>query len=380
MFKKIFIALVGLILGIFIGVYFVYIKPISPSNTKIQVQNQVIGFLPYWQLDEANDNYSNYITTLTYFGLNVDGNGHIVKLINPQQENPGWYALSSGKLDPFLNAAREHNVKLSLLISSGDAGAISQMIAKPQQNADNLIHDITPLMKKYHFQDLNLDVEDSSTVSLSDQQHFTQFVKEIKSQINSKHLGTLTIEITPYEAIVPSLIDLNSISQYADNIVLMAYDYHSSVSTVTGPVAPLNGAGTDLEYDVTTAVEKTLQMVPANKVILGMPLYGYEWQTLSTALHSAIIPGTGVIASNKRIESLVASCTTCSVFFDAESQEEYVVYQDQDTGIYHQIFFPDQQSVESTIKLAEQKQIGGVALWALGYEGNNMLDPLTDYK
>src|SRR5580692_6032860 len=147
MLKKFFIALIGLILGVLIGAYFVYFQNIFPLHIKTKESNQVIGFLPYWLLDKASINYSSEITTLTYFALNVDGNGHIVKLSNPQQEEPGWYALSSGKLDPFFANARKNKVKLSLLISSGDANAINQLVSKPQQHANNLINDVAPIMK-----------------------------------------------------------------------------------------------------------------------------------------------------------------------------------------------------------------------------------------
>jgi spore germination protein YaaH len=380
MLKKILFALAGLLLGILIGGYFIYVKPSIQTHIKQPVARQIIGFLPYWLLDKANTNEDNDISTLSYFALDVDGKGHIVKLANPQQEEPGWYALNSGKANSLFDNARKKKIKLSLVISSGDANAINQMVNKPTTNAVNLVNDVTPLMKQYHFQDLNLDIEDVSVASTTARAHFTQFVKAVRQQMNEKKLGTLTIEISPTDAIIPNLIDIKAVASYADSIVVMAYDYHSSVSFVTGPVAPLTGAGTDLEYDVTTAVEKTMQQVPSEKVILGMPLYGYEWETLSTAVRSAIIPGTGVIASNSRMESFVPSCTTCNTFFDTESQEEYVVYQDQTTGTYHQIFFPNEQSVLSTITLAKQKELGGVALWALGYEGNTMLAPLSSYK
>jgi len=377
---KFFIAFIGLLLGIVTGISFIYVKPIVPFSTKEKTQKQIIGFLPYWLLDNASTNYSKDITTLTYFSLNVDGTGHIVKLSNPQQEEPNWYALDSGKADPFFANARKNNIKLSLLLASGDSKSIAEMISQPAQNSDNLIKDVEPLMKKYHFQDLNLDIEDGAPADSTEQEEFIQFVADVKQQLVAKNLGTLTLEISPINTIFPNLINIRSVSSYADYIVLMAYDYHSSISQVTGPVAPLNGAGVDLEYDVTTAVEKTMQLVPSEKIILGMPLYGYEWETLSTALHSAIIPGTGVIASDNRMESFLSTCATCSAFFDNESQEEFAVYKDQNTGTFHQIFFPDQQSVASTINLAKQKQLGGVALWALGYEGKDMLTPLETYK
>ena|SRR3984957_11951978 len=378
MLKKISIALIGLIIGVASAVYFMYFQNQSPIKTS--QPKQVIGFLPYWLLNEAKASYAGDITTLTYFSLDVGSDGHIVKLASPQQDEPGWYALYSGKINPFFADARKNNIKLSLAVASGDTQAIDQMINKPTQNANNLITDIVPLMKTYHFQDLNLDIEDSAAPSQAQQTNFVQFIKTIKEQMDERKLGTLTVEVTPNDLIFPNLINLQTVAPYVDNIVIMAYDYHASVSSVTGAVAPLNGAGVDSEYDVTTAVEKALQMAPSEKIILGMPLYGYEWQTLSTAIHSAIIPGTALTASNNRMQSFLSSCTTCSTFFDNESQEEFVVYQDQSSGTYHQFYFPTQQTVESTINLANEKQLSGVALWALGYEGNGMLSPLTNYK
>ncbi len=379
MITKIVIPLTGLIAGLILGVYCINPHIKAPIHIK-SIPKQVIGFLPYWLLDRAHTDYSSYITTLTYFGLRMDGNGHIMKLATPQQEDPGWYDLSSGKLNPFFANARQNNVKLSLLIDSGDSSTINQLLSKPAPHAVTLVHDAMPIMKKYHFQDLNLDIEYTATPSAIAQTHFTQFIHTVKQQLTKYRLGTLTLEISPIDVVTSTLINPKAIAPYADTVILMAYDYHSPTSLVTGPIAPLQGAGKDLEYDVTTAVIKSLQSIPAAKLILGIPLYGYEWETLNTAVRSAIIPGTGELASNARMDSFLAQCATCSAFFDNESQEEFLVYHDQKTGTYHQAFFPTAKSTEAKINLANKVQLGGIALWALGYEGANILNPLTQYK
>lgn len=380
MLKKLLIPLTGLLCGILIGMYFISFKTTLHVHNKILTQKQVIGFLPYWLLDRAHTDYSDYITTLTYFGLSVDGNGHIIKLANAQEEDPGWNALSSGKLDPFFKNARENNIKLSLLIDSGDTNAINQLVANPIPHATTLVSDVAPIMKKYHFSDLNLDIEYTATGSAIMQTQFTQFVKSVKKQLTQKQLGSLTIEISPTDAIKRNLINTQAIAPFVDTVILMSYDYHSPTSYVTGPVAPLNGAGIDSEYDVTAAVVKSTQTIPANKMILGTPLYGYEWETLNTAVRSAVIPGTGGTASDKRAQTLLATCATCSAFFDNEAQEEYILYKDPQTNTYHQFFVPIQQSMKAKIDLANKQQLGGIALWALGYEGDTILSPLANYK
>jgi len=379
MTKPIIVSLIGLFAGIFSGFLLIKSEASLPLHIKT-APKQVIGFLPYWQLEKANQQEEKYITTLAYFALNVDGNGHIVKMANDQEEDPGWYDLQSDKLATILANAKINNIKLSLVIDSGDADAINQLVSKPTMHANTLIKDVAPIMKKYHFTDLNLDIEDTNSASLAAQKHFTQFVQTVKQNMTQQKLGTVTIEISTADTIKYNLINIPAIEPFADTIVLMAYDYHSPTSIVTGPVAPLNGAGIDSEYDVTTAAERTLQSVPPNKLILGMPLYGYEWETLNTAVRSAIIPGSGVLASNSRAESLLSECASCSAFFDNESQEAFAVYEDTTSGTYHQLSFPNQQSLNAKLALSNKETLSGVALWALGYESDSMLTPLLQYK
>ncbi len=380
MLKIIIVSLLGLVVGIVAGVYGTNYETSTPFHVKNPVPKQIIGFLPYWQLDKVNMNEENDITTLTYFALNIDGEGHIIKMANEQEEDPGWYQLHSDKLGKFFANAKSNKVKLSLLISSGNADAINQLMNIPVEHGITIVKEVAPIMKHFNFTDLNLDIEDTSVASKAAQMHFTQFVRTVKQQLEKEKLGTLTVEISPTDVIKYNLINVPAITHYTNTIVLMAYDFHSPDSIVTGPIAPLSGAGVDSEYDVTTAVQKTLELVPPEKLILGMPLYGYEWETLNTAVRSAIIPGSGVLASNKRIESLLSSCSTCSAFFNNKSQEEFVVYQDQTSGTYHQISVPDKNSVNAKIALANKEHLSGVALWALGYEGDSMLTELTNYK
>ncbi len=90
------------------------------------------------------------------------------------------------KTKSFLYKCERNNIKLSLVVESGDSQAINKMVNKPIQSANNLITDSLPLMKKYHFQDLNLDIEDYAYASEAKQTSFTQFIKTIKQQLRIK--------------------------------------------------------------------------------------------------------------------------------------------------------------------------------------------------
>lgn len=344
-------------------------------------QNQIIGFLPYWLVDKADKNYSQYLTNLTYFGLTINPDGTIQKLLNPTEEEPGWYSLRSGKLNGTFSSIKENNLDLSLLVFSGNEESIANLISNPASHAANLIDDVGPLMQKYGFNELNLDIESfKPDASDSARDNFVDFVKLVREKMIEKKLGNLTIDVSPTDLVKKRMIDVARIAEYVDRVVFMAYDYHFLGSLVTGAVSPSSGAGIDAEFDVETGLQKAVEILPREKIFLGIPLYGYEWETIENQPRSAVLPGSGLVISNRRAEELLNSCATCSAKLYESAKESYFIYEDQTTGTVHQVFFPDESFIREKLKLAQTYEIGGVALWAIGYEGNNILEPLIDYK
>ncbi len=376
--NKIFLFILFLVAGALSAFGLIYMLGTAPVRfdnpilTTFDVKKpEIVGFLPYWLIGKADKDYSKYITTLTYFGLTVQSDGTIQKLNNPQEEEPGWTALKA-------NAYQKYNAKQSLLVVSGDDGAIGDMIASPVASANNLIADVAPIMKDKGFTDLNLDIESFMDASESARVNFTLFVRTVTEQIKDQKLGTVTLDLIPISLVKSKLYDAKALSSIVDRIVLMTYDYHYTGSFTAGAVAPLGGAGTTIEYDVETAVKEALKAIPAGKILLGIPLYGYEWETIGSAPESATIPGGSSIASSSRVEDFLNTCATCSAQFDAVAREPYVIY--PENGYFNQIYFENEASVKEKIALAQQYHLGGVALWALGYEDGTMLEPLSAYK
>jgi len=343
-------------------------------------QHKVIGFLPYWFVGKVDKDYTEYLTTLSYFGFTITSNGSIQKYDKPGEVEPGWYALTSGKLDDILAQARQKNVTLSLTVFSGDQDAIMELVSDPTVHAATLIEEVAPIMQKYHFTDLNIDIESVFQASESARENFTVFIGEVRRLMDEKRLGTLSIDSSPTDLIKTRLIDIKGIAPYIHKIILMTYDYHYGGSIIAGAVAPNFGAGIDSEFDVQTGVEKAMEVLPKEKIIMGVPLYGYRWETITESTRSATISGSGVVVSNRTMEEFLVSCATCSATYDAVSNEQHVVYRDADTGTFYQAYYPDIMTMKEKIRLANNYGLGGVALWALGYDGKDILLPLKDYK
>jgi len=364
---------------------------------------QVIGFQPYWLVGKGQESYAKDITTLTYFGLSILPDGTIKKYDRPGEYEPGWAMLNNENYKKNLADHKAAGVRLSLLVANMNEEEIMALINDPINTSRILIDEVEPLMKEHGFTDLNLDIESFKLASDSARIKYAEFVKNVKNLIDSKKLGTLTVELTPKSPVEKHLIDVERIGQIADFVVLMAYDYHYSLSETAGPVAPVNGGPDRWEYDVTTALEQTLRLIPGEKILLGIPFYGYEWETLSGFPGAPTISRSWSVVSNKRALEFVAGCSSCSAVLDQDfapytvypgefidlplnplaSVSSQIVLAEEETAYYnhmHQLTYEDPQSLGLKLDLARKNKIAGVAFWALGYENPIMFEPVKKYR
>jgi spore germination protein YaaH len=387
MFQKTLIIWAGIIAGVFLG-YFLVTKTnilnIGNKNGSVAdvfkaPKKIVIGFLPFWLISRAQADYSPYITQLSYFNVTIDSDGKIQKFTSPGESDPGWHTLSTGKVDDYLTIAKKNGIELSLTVFSGDDEKIDKFLEDPAVSAQNLINDLSPVISKYEFSDLNLDIERVGEATLDQRNRYTTFVKEVRNRLDPKI--TITVD-APGIAFVrdKNLADPAALSKIVDYMVLMGYDFHNPGSFVTGAVAPQTGAGIVSEFDIQSAVQAALTLVPANKLILAVPLYGYSWESLNPVPRAAVLPGSAYSISSRSVEELLSSCATCSAQFNKTDSENYFLYKNTDTNTYQQVFYPDKFSTQIKVDFVKSQNLGGMALWALGYEGANILEPLAGYS
>lgn len=355
------------------------VSPFSARVNLIPSKPKSIGFIPYWLVGKASGSYQGKITELSYFSLSLDSDGTVRRLVNAQEEEPGWTTLNrSEKLLEKLALAKAQDQSLSLVVFSGDGSVIKEIISDPASHAANLVNDIAPIMKRGGFTDLNLDLESSESATDGARTAFTRFVSEVKKQMIARDLGTLTLDVQSISLFQPYLTDPVELGKISDFILIMAYDFHYPGSILTGPVAPLGGAGNYRVFDVELTLKAALKLIPKQKIILGIPLYGYEWNTLASYPGAPAIPGTGAIASDNRVVSSVRpNCQKCILGSDPIASEPYVIF--PEGSYFHQIFYEDSKAIDEKLALAKKWGIGGVAFWALGYESATDLNPLTEY-
>ena len=383
----VFVAATTFVFGLAAGYFFVVrllpdtsFMPDHPLyRTFGVVKPKVVGFLPYFLMSKATHDYHPYLTDLTYFGLALQPDGSVQKLVNPHEQEPGYTALTGGKWTTFAAPYADAGVGTSLLVHTGDEDTIATLVANPASSAATLVSSVLPAMKTYNFRDLNLDIESFRTASDSARANFTTFLATVTSAMHTAGY-TVTVELSPSAFTKSYLTDPVAVGRYADYALVMGYDYHYTGSYVTGPIAPVHGVPSVRENDVATTIAAATAAIPPEKIILGIPLYGYQWEALTATPAAGVIPGSGVAASAARVASLSATCTTCTVTRDPIADERIIIKPDPTTGSIYQFFVPDQAALTSKLSLATEYHLAGIALWALGYEDESLLSPLSAYR
>lgn len=351
---------------------------LSKNNTTISFLEEelgihrasVIGFLPYWLLGETDDDYSKYLTNLTYFGLAVDGDGAILKKSDAETE-PGWAKFDSENLNSKLTAAKKKGMETSLLIYAADTEAIDELILNPETAAQNLVSEIIPLMRQYGYTDLDVDLETLRAATVDEQLAFTKFLKIVSDAVKSSGFKmTICLPVAAFS--YDTIIDPVAMQPLVDRVVIMTYDYFYRGSAYTGPNAPLD--------EVESVIKSALVTFKSEQIILGVPLYGYTWETLKNTSGSPIIPSSGETFTQKELAELLESCTNCEKTDNEKTAETLLSYKDEETGSYHLTYYPDDENAEKKMALVKNYKLGGVAFWALGYESGNYLKSFRELQ
>ena len=333
-------------------------------------KTNVIGFLPYWLINNASADYSKNLTNLTYFGLAVSGDGTILKKSNSETE-PGWAKFDSSDLKTKLTTAKKRGLETSLLLYAADSTSIDEMIKNPETAGKNLATEIIPLMKNNKYTDLDIDLETLRVAKPDEQIAFTKFLKIVSETIKENNF-TLTICLPVGAFSYDTIISPIQIQPLVDRVVIMTYDYFYRGSVYAGPNAPLD--------EVESVMKSALTTFKSEQIVLGIPLYGYTWETLTDTPGTAIIPSSGETFTQKELVKLLTDCSECKTVKNDKTTETTVSYLDKDTGSYHMTYYSDSNNFKEKIALVKKYNLGGVAFWALGYEPENYLSPFKSLK
>jgi spore germination protein YaaH len=154
--------------------------------------------------------------------------------------------------------------------------------------------------------------------------------------------------------------DYSELSARSDGLFIMGYGYHWTGGN-PGPNDPLHGGGAWSKWALDWTVEDYLEHdADPDKVILGLPLYGQQWEATGE------VPGTATgDAWSVTMEEAIPLGERYGAQYDAPTASPYAI------GDGTQLWYPTHDSVMERIEFALDAGLAGVGFWALDYEGRD---------
>lgn len=286
-------------------------------------------------VDKVGDN----LTFLNVFNYAVNRDG----TLTPVQDQPS------------INAAYRHRVAPLMVLTNFEGGTFSGELAATIFNnpelEDKVLNQAILIMGQKGYLGLDFDFE---YLGRENREKYNQFLRKASAKLKAKNYF-LSSALAPKlsESQVGVLYeghDYKAHGQIVDFIFFMTYEWGWS----GGPplaVSPIDQVRKVLEFAVT--------QVPRNKIMMGTPLYGYDW-TLP------YVKGGKFAESVSPQEAILrAAKYKVAIQYDPVSQAPHYNYTDEQ-GKRHEVWFEDARSIQAKFNLVKELGIRGLYYWVLG--------------
>ncbi len=195
-----------------------------------------------------------------------------------------------------------------------------------------------------------------------DARNFEALLRELRRQMRAVRPGlTLAIAVGDHPTMTPGT-DFPAIARLVDQVGMMNYDYSGPWNARTGFLAPLlprEGAPRDSGSIVGSLAAYEQAGVPRQKILMGLPFYGYQWREVEPANHGLFQTGKGV-AEDKPYRFIRKLTQSYPLFRDERSQAPWLF----DGRNFWT--FEDPISVNYKVSYAAQQHLAGIMIWELG--------------
>ena len=260
-----------------------------------------------------------------------------------------------GTLDPdILAAAREVNAALLPVMTNQAEGGFSpelgHAIVADAANRQNFIDNVLQMMTQYDLRGIIIDFEN---LNPEDRDLFTQFIRQLAQALHNTG-RILILNLAPKWEDIPDaawtgFFDYSALGPLVDRAAIMTYEW-GYIGGPPQPTAPIDNVRRVLEFAITNNI-------PADKIMMGMTLYGYDWELPDTPENLA---GT---VTQPQVWDLARRYGT-SIRFDETAGQPHMRYTN-DRGVEHEIWFEDARSHYLKYQLALEFGLRGVFYWII---------------
>ena len=351
-------------------------KSVLAFSTKDEKPKKIIyGYLPYWSIEKMKYLQLDKLTDIAYFGLYLDKDGNFVKTKEGEGgdlvQEPGYSNWNENKdLDKLIEISKEFGVRVSLTVVAHVDKDIDEFL-NCKECWVTLLENLKMELDKKGIKDVNLNFEHAEGTDEGIDRKFSELTKYLNDELDKVYGNSYVVVSAFADSATQSRVssDLENLSRGADGVFIMAYDYHRPVSEEIGPVSPIQGPG----IDVMETINDFLTKMPPNKIILGVPYYGYNWLVDDESEYSKRSEGSdekgysGAQAYDHVMETIIENRPF--IKWNENGKSPYFTYISKDSNHLRTVYYENAKSLKYKYDIVKDYNLGGVGIWALGYEG-----------
>ncbi len=327
------------------------------------------GWLPYWNTQAALDSVTtnaDLFTDASPFWYTLDSDG-LVRLACQS-------CASEERIAEIVQTLHTRRIPvLPTITQVQDAPAMAAFLADEAKRAAH-VRQIVGLVVDHDYAGIDLDYESmnygggiADIVATKD--GFSQLAQELATALHAvgKKLSiTVGARTTTSDYGNWPVYDYAEIGRVVDKFRIMTYDYGWSGGPVN-PVAPY--------WWVEKVIAHATSLVPAGKVWLGVPSYGYDWR-------DGVVGGASALTYAK-VRELQDSTGARRQWVETDAtgrpvRAPQLTYRDS-KGATHTVWYSDAASMRRLMQLVGAYKLGGAAMWALGSEDPAVWDAARSY-
>lgn len=343
----------------------------APAEVETATEAFVVaGYHPWWLRDAWEEYDPDVYNEIYFFSIEVDSTGGIA-------ERNGWP-------DRWFRMQRELSdagVRVTPVVTLFSQRAYEGLFETADASSQ-LMETLLGLVRDSPgIGGLQLDFEVYQPVAPSVRTNFTEFVERLRNEMDAIRPDlTLSLYLLAYDQ--SDVFDEQGIARAADYVVVQGYDLHGRTEDRTGPVAALEGWG---DRNWTAIVDRFQDAgVPASKIVIGTPFYGYEWPAESPD-PGARTRGTGRTISYAPVDTTylkesppdaLEAVRRHGLRRDPASGSPYYAFEDS-TG-WRQGWFEDAESLERKFEWVTAQGLRGVAVFPPAYGTDELARSLRE--
>lgn len=299
------------------------------------------GYAYPWIEEEVLTETCRFLTSISIFSYGFTETG---ELIPPSGE---------GEDEVIQEAKRQNVIPVLVLTPLGADGRFNNnlvsVLVGSLEIQQKLIRELWSVVQEKGYGEVDVDFE---YVLAEDRKLFADFVRRLRIIMNLFGIR-VTVALAPktsrdQRGLLYEGIDYKALGDAANGVLLMTYEWGYTYGPPMA-VAPINM--------VRRVVEYALSEIPAEKISLGIPNYGYDWpipyeQGVTRAIS---------IGYTEAIRLAVDHGVR--IYFDETAQSPHFRYWQY--GIQHEVWFEDVRSMHAKFGLIKEFGLAGTGYWQL---------------